>query len=75
MFKYYFEQVHNVAISPIISMSIFFVFFIGLIIYVAKINKRHVDYMEDLTLADDSVEKNSNDFEKYRYHDSIKTDF
>ncbi len=65
MFKHYFEQVHNVAIWPIISMSIFFVFFIGLIIYVAKINKRHVDYMEDLPLADDSVEKNSNDFEKY----------
>lgn len=65
MFKHYFEQVHNVAIWPIISLSIFFVFFIGLIIYVVKINKGHVNYMQDLPLADDTVEKNSNDFEKY----------
>lgn len=53
MFKHYFEQVHNVAIWPIISLSIFFVFFVGLIIYVWKIRKDHVQHMEVMPLADD----------------------
>lgn len=65
MFKHYFEQIHNVAIWPIISLSIFFVFFISLIIYVVKINKLYVNYMQDLPLKYDSFDKNSNDFEKH----------
>ena len=54
MFKHYFEQVHNVAIWPIISLSIFFVFFVGLILYVWRIRKDHVKHMEGLPLKDDS---------------------
>jgi len=65
MFKHYFEQLDNIAIWPIISLSIFFVFFIGLIIYVVKINKGHINYMEDLPLTDDSISDNSNDFKKF----------
>ena len=57
MFKHYFEQIHNVAIWPIISLSIFFVFFIGLIIYVARIKKDYINYMGDLPLADDSEQE------------------
>ena len=53
MFKHYFEQVHNVAIWPIISLSIFFVFFVGLVIYVWKIKKDHVSIMEVMPLSDD----------------------
>lgn len=53
MFKHYFEQVHNVAIWPIISLSIFFLFFVGLLIYVWKIRKDHVQHMEVMPLADD----------------------
>ncbi len=56
MFKHYFEQVHNVAIWPIISLSIFFVFFLGLMIYVWKIKKSYVDQMGELPLADDAPE-------------------
>ena len=56
MFKHYFEQVHNVAIWPIISLTIFFVFFVGLIIYVWKIRKDHVHHMEVMPLADDHSE-------------------
>ena len=52
MFKYYFEQVHNVEVWPIISLSIFFVFFVGLIVYVYKINKGHISHMEQLPLKE-----------------------
>lgn len=56
MFKHYFEQVHNVAIWPIISLSIFFVFFLGLMIYVWKIKKPYVEQMGAMPLADDHPE-------------------
>ena len=65
MFKHYFEQVHNVAIWPIISLSIFFLFFVGLLIYVLKIRKEHVNYMQDLPLSKD----NQQDFS---IHDELK---
>lgn len=54
MFKYYFEQIHNVAIWPIISLFIFFVFFVGLIVYVWKIKKTYIHHMKDMPLQDDN---------------------
>ena len=57
MFKHYFEQVHNVAIWPIISLSIFFIFFLGLVLYVWRIRKDHVKHMEGLPLKDDFSEE------------------
>ena len=33
MFKHYFEKIHNVEVWPIISLTIFFVFFVGLMVY------------------------------------------
>lgn len=59
MFKYYFEQVHNVEVWPIISLIIFFVFFIGLIVYVWRMRKDYIEYMEEIPLADD----NSSEFQ------------
>lgn len=53
MFKYYFEQVHNVEVWPIISLIIFFVFFVGLIGYVWMMRKDYVEHMEELPLSDD----------------------
>ncbi|KYG75865.1 hypothetical protein [Roseivirga spongicola] len=55
MFKYYFEQVHNVEVWPIISLIIFFVFFVGLIGYVWKMRKDYVEHMGDLPLSDESL--------------------
>ncbi len=50
MFKHYFEQVHNVAIWPMISLAIFFTFFVGLIVWVIKIDKAYVSEMENLPM-------------------------
>ncbi|SHJ43696.1 hypothetical protein SAMN04488028_101111 [Reichenbachiella agariperforans] len=48
MFKYYFEQIHNVEIWPIISLSIFFVFFIGLLWWVFRVDRSYIDEMKNL---------------------------
>ncbi|MCO6357755.1 hypothetical protein BXY85_0683 [Roseivirga pacifica] len=56
MFKHYFEQVHNVEIWPIISLSIFFVFFVGLLVYVLRIKKDHISHMSAMPLNEDDPE-------------------
>ncbi|MFY0591109.1 cytochrome C oxidase Cbb3 [Roseivirga sp.] len=68
MFKYYFEQVENVAIWPIISLAIFFVFFIGLSIYVYKMNRDHIKHMEKMPLAKDEENPISHSDLKYQAH-------
>lgn len=52
MFKYYFEQVHNVAIWPIISLTIFFIFFLCLLLWVFKVDKSYISEMENLPMDD-----------------------
>lgn len=53
MFKYYFEQIHNVEVWPIISLSIFFIFFLGLLIWVFKTDKNYILKMSNLPLDED----------------------
>lgn len=53
MFKHYFEKIHNVEIWPIISLTIFFVFFVGLILYVWRMKKDYVQEMGDIPLTDE----------------------
>ena len=53
MFKYYFEQIDNVAIWPLISLAIFFTFFIGLLFWVWKVDKSFINKMKNLPLEDD----------------------
>jgi len=50
MFKYYFEQVHNVAIWPMISLAIFFTFFLGLLFWVFKVDKSYISEMENMPI-------------------------
>lgn len=62
MFKHYFEGAENIAVGPIISLVIFFVFFLGLLYWVIKVDKGFINKMKDLPLDDDSVEnKNLNE--------------
>lgn len=58
MFKHYFEQVNNVEIWPIISLIIFITFFIGLLIWVVKVDKKYINDMSNLPMED--AEKNKN---------------
>jgi len=54
MFKHYFEKIHNVEVWPIISLTIFFVFFVGLILYVLQMKKDYVEEMSDIPLTDEA---------------------
>lgn len=55
MFKYYFEQINNVAIWPVISLLIFFTFFVGLLIWVWRVDKNFIQKMKNLPLEDDGT--------------------
>ena len=55
MFKHYFEGAENIAVGPIISLIIFFVFFIVLLYWVFKVDKGFIKKMEDLPLNDDTM--------------------
>ena len=59
MFKHYFEQIQNVAIWPIISLAIFFIFFLVLLIWVIKTDKNHILKMSKLPLDGDQIENPS----------------
>lgn len=67
MFKHYFEQVHNVAIWPIISLTIFFIFFLCLILWVISVDKSYISEMENLPI-DETDENNAS---KENYHEDI----
>ncbi len=54
MFKHYFEQIHNVEVWPIISLSIFFIFFVILIIWVIRADKNYIKSMSQLPIEDEA---------------------
>lgn len=52
MFKHYFEQIDQIEIWPIISLTIFFIFFLCLIIYVLTVDKNYIKEVSELPLDD-----------------------
>lgn len=53
MFKYYFERIQDVEIFPVISLLIFVLFFVTLLIWVVKADKKYIQSMEHLPLKED----------------------
>lgn len=54
--KHYLEDITGVEIYPMISLLIFFIFFLGLTIYVVMMRKQHVEYMRNRPLDDENVD-------------------
>lgn len=54
MFKHYFERIQDIEIYPIISLVIFLGFFIGLLIWVSRANKKYIQEMKNLPLDSDA---------------------
>lgn len=52
--KHNMETIGGIEIFPIIALVIFFLFFIGLLVWVITTKKQYVDYMEQLPLEDDN---------------------
>lgn len=50
MFKHYFERIQGIEIYPIISLLIFFIFFILLFIWVIRADKKYIETMRALPL-------------------------
>jgi cytochrome c oxidase cbb3-type subunit 4 len=58
MFKHYFEQLDNFQIYPLISLSIFFAFFIGLIWWVLRADKSYISRMKNLPVENSEIDAN-----------------
>jgi hypothetical protein len=61
MYKQILASIHNVDILPVISLVIFFIFFVGILIKVALIDKKFVKKMEDMPLDDGTDNNQSNE--------------
>jgi cytochrome c oxidase cbb3-type subunit IV len=56
MFKHYFERIENIEIWPVISLIIFFTFFVGLFFWVYKVvDNSYYNKMSDLPLEGDEA--------------------
>lgn len=56
-FRNYLETIAGVEIFPLISLLIFFIFFVGLLIYVIRLDKKSVNGMKNIPLNDGSFKK------------------
>lgn len=60
MFSQYLNSIEGVEIFPIISLILFFAFFIGMLFWVLRMDKKYITEMENLPLdSTDSLIKNS----------------
>ena len=60
MEKNVLQSIAGVAVYPLISFAIFFLFFIGLMVYVLAANRQHLSAMSQLPLLDDEETIKSN---------------
>lgn len=56
-FKTYLETITGVGVYPLVSLLIFFVFFMALLVYVFKLDKKTLDRMKNTPLEDGSFKK------------------
>lgn len=61
MFKDVLQSIEGVEIYTIISMIIFILFFLGMIIWLFKVDKKYIKKMSELPL-----ERNNNDISNLR---------
>ena len=54
MFKHYFELIENVSVWPLVSLAIFFGFFLILILWLLKVDKNYIRKMKNLPLDDET---------------------
>lgn len=56
-FKNYLESVAGINVYPLISLVIFFVFFVVLLVYVMRMDRKSIDEMKSVPLDDSLVKK------------------
>lgn len=58
MFKQFIQSLHGDEVYMLLSLMIFFLFFITATIALIRMKKSHVDYMSDIPLKSSSEESN-----------------
>lgn len=53
MYKDVLRSITDIEIFPVISLTIFMVFFAGLIVFVLRMSKSHIQHMEELPCQSD----------------------
>jgi len=53
MYKEILRSISDIDIFPIIAIVIFFLFFMGLLVWVFRMDKKHVNHMSNMPLKDD----------------------
>ena len=56
MFKEVLQSIEGIEFYTIVSMVIFILFFIGMTIWLLKVDKKYIKEMSDLPLASDNNE-------------------
>lgn len=57
MYKNVLQAIDGIEIYPLISFTIFFLFFLGLLVYVALMKKEYVSNMSSLACADEDEDQ------------------
>ncbi len=57
MYKNVLQAIDGIEIYPLISFTIFFLFFLGLLIYVALMDKKYVSSMSSFAFADEDQDQ------------------
>lgn len=65
MFNRIFENIEGIEIYPLISLVIFFLFFLGVAVWIIKMNKSYVRKMEMLPLDEDMQNNKFHNEESY----------
>ncbi len=58
-FIHYLESIAGIAIYPMISLFIFFLFFTVLVVYVMRADKQHIADLENLPLEQDDLKQSN----------------
>lgn len=60
MYKNVLQNIENIAIWPMVSFVIFFVFFICLLLWVFSVDKKHIKKMENLPFEGTDLKNETN---------------
>lgn len=62
--KHYMETITGISIYPIISFLIFFTFFVLMLVYIFKVDKKKIKYLSSLPLDLETSNNADHDQEK-----------
>lgn len=55
----YLASIGGISVYPLISLVIFFLFFIVLFVYMFRADKKHIEYMAQLPVEADDQDQNT----------------